>query len=421
MRNAIAALLNVRRPQDLGSPSTVPTSGPQVAAPPTTVVTASVYVPVSTVIDSGGNAISTNYGPVNVPFTFTPSTVTEKATSTSIQNSAGPPSLVTTTVSGVYRSETVTANITYTAPTTVVILSISSSQSGASTVASSGSGTTTSTSGPSPSQTGNNVPVSKHGLASGVVAGIAVGCAAAGAIIAFIVFVLLRNKRGSRVHSAAFVSRTPSERFSSPHLGDSGTPLRQYPSEREKGGAITRSTEEATAENVLSQPKDDGAIKQSVATLFKAIDDHTENYYTDTPFSKGTSASNEITEKLPAGITVQNNVDFDRMLVDHLTRSSAITALITAQVLDCVDFFGDPQKTLLPKVITGFLRSSVGQVKDTHRGFNLFLYSAPLTAIQEAGYYSHASGPALRACLDPASLHKSGHSFMQLWSLWLLI
>jgi hypothetical protein len=385
MRNAITALLHVLRPQDSGSQSTVPASVSSAAIPSIAVVTASVYVPVSTVTDGDGNAIRTSY--VSVPFTYTPSTVTEGVTLAPGQNSAGPFSLVTTIVTGIYvpLREPVSATITYTAPTTSVSISTPNTESTASAASSSSptspafpsnQGATTTTFGLPPSQTGSSVPVSKHGLSSGAVAGVAVGCAVAGAVFAFLVLILMRTKRGSRNRSTTFASRTPSDRFGSRHLGDSGTPLRQYPSKREKGGAITRSVEEATAENVLVQPKDDGAIKQSVATLFKAIDDHTLNYYVDTPFSKAIIASKETTGKLPIGISAQNDVNFDKLLGDHLTRSSAITALITAQVLDCIDFFGDPEKTLLPKVITSFLRSSIDQVKDTHRGFNLLLYLA---------------------------------------------
>ncbi len=79
-------------------------------------------------------------------------------------------------------------------------------------------------------------------------------------------------------------------------------------------------------------------------------------------------------------------MDFEALLADRVSRSSAITALITAQILDAIDFFGVTEKSLLPEMVTTFLRSSAGQLKDDQSMFKSTLRKIRvLTAIQEAG------------------------------------
>jgi hypothetical protein len=138
---------------------------------------------------------------------------------------------------------------------------------------------------------------------------------------------------------------------------------------------------------VLEQPRDDATIKQTVAALFKAVEDHADNYYVDTP-ARSEQAKEPASQSshLPSGITAQSDVDFEALLADRHSRSSAITALITAQILDAIDFFGMTEKSLLPEMVTTFLRSSAGQLKDDQSMFRSTLPNlCVLTAVQEAG------------------------------------
>jgi hypothetical protein len=202
-------------------------------------------------------------------------------------------------------------------------------------------------------------------LSSGAVAGIGIACAVIGALVGVGALFLLMKKHRSGLTSAwGYPGKSRAKQ-----TGNLNSTLRQKRSDRVKSGPIERSVEEVTVNNVLDQPKDDATIKKTVATLFKAIEDHAENYYVNTKSSIGqpTKEVEARSNKLPSGITMQSDVDFDSLLADHYSRSSAITSLITAEVLDAIDFFGVPETSLLPEMVTAFLRSSAAQIKDNQR------------------------------------------------------
>jgi len=151
--------------------------------------------------------------------------------------------------------------------------------------------------------------------------------------------------------------------------GHVGHQMRELPAARNKARNAEIAVEETTVDNVLEQPKDDSTMKQTVAALFKAIEDHAENYYSDTS-SNATYSSKEAllqSNSLASGISMQNGVDFGALLADPTSRSSAVTSLITAMLLDAIDFFGPAETTLLPGIVTGFLSASTRQVKDNQR------------------------------------------------------
>ncbi|KIW66689.1 hypothetical protein PV04_05997 [Phialophora macrospora] len=368
MRNAIAAVLSARSalPQD-----TTTSSGP-APSPPTESTTPSL--PAATTLINV--AISTTTGPGGSPITISaPTPVTY--TPIVVVLTEPEPSHVTTsvnvTVAGTNPSAASTTVVEFTyIPSYSVEVTTGSGQtsltSTSSTVSPESSSIATTGSPPTPDPNSQANHQSDGDLSGGAVAGVAIGCAIAGALIAFgLLFFLMGDRLKKRPYSGGAPSHGNSRHSSSRKPGYLNSTLRQS-GDRAKGGAVERSVEEVTAENVLEQPKDDPTIKQSVASLFKAIEDHADNYYLDTPAtSEQTKEPAGQSSHLPSGITAQNDVDFGALLADRHSRSSAITALITAQILDAIDFFGMTEKSLLPEMVTTFLRSSAGQLKDDQR------------------------------------------------------
>ncbi|OCT51172.1 hypothetical protein CLCR_08442 [Cladophialophora carrionii] len=364
MRNAIAAVLSARSP--LPQDNTATTTSSTATSTETTTASApeatiSVSIGVSTVYGENSSPVSTASALTAVTYTPAVVVLTESE-----------PSLVTTRISvplsgadaGPGGTTYTSLEITYTPLYSVSVVPASESTSTTGTPTSSNA--TVSTSSTGTSSTGSQVIVheSDRGLPGGAVAGVAIGCVIAGALIALgVLFFLMGDRLRKRHHSGTASSPGHPRHSSSKKPGYLNSTLRQR-----KGGAVERSVEEVTAESVLEQPKDDATIKKSVAALFKAIEDHAENYYVDTaarsdPPKEPASQSS----RLPSGIMAQSDVNFEALLVDRHSRSSAITGLITAQILDAIDFFGVTERSLLPETVTKFLRSFTDQLKDDQR------------------------------------------------------
>ncbi|EXJ58199.1 hypothetical protein A1O7_05624 [Cladophialophora yegresii CBS 114405] len=372
MRNAIAAVLSARSPlPQIYTPANTSSTATSTEAT-TTLPEAitSVSIGVNTLYGENGSPVSTASALTAV--TYTPAVVilTESE-----------PSLATTTrvsvpLSGADAGPNNTSytlvEITYTPVYSVLVAPTSESSVASTSESTSTTSTPTSSdaaasnSSAPTSSTSSQVIVhdSGRGLSDGAVAGVAIGCAIAGALIALgVLFLLMGDRLRKRHYPGAASSPAHSRHASSKKPGYLNSTLR-HP----KGGAVERSVEEVTAEAVLEQPKDDATIKQTVAALFKAIEDHADNYYVDTA-ARSDRQKEPATQSThpPSGITAQSNVDFEALLADRFSRSSAITGLITAQILDAIDFFGVTERSLLPEIITKFLRSSADKFKDDQR------------------------------------------------------
>ena len=385
MRNAIAAVLSVRSgllkrqgdPPPTGSPissSASETAGfSSITTSPAVLATTSVEVAVATV--NGFNGANTSFSLATV--TYTPLVVS--VTGSSVDTTVGILVSTSTDPNGAFTNTIFApASFAYTPSVTVstvgALNTTSSTPPATSSNVTTSTGTAQSTATSSLSPTGSKSPDKSNGdLSKGAVAGIAVGCAIIGALITVgVLFFLMKDKLQKKHRSGTTSSRQPGYSGSNQPGYLSGATLRSPRSDRDKGRTVEQSVEEATVETILEQPKDDGSVKQSVAALFKAIEDHAENYYVDTP-ARGVRTTKEPTTRakhLPTGITAQNDVEFELLLADRLSRSSAITSLITAHVLDAIDFFGATERSFLPQMVTSFLRSSAGQVKDNQSKLN---------------------------------------------------
>ncbi|KIV84830.1 hypothetical protein PV11_00584 [Exophiala sideris] len=217
---------------------------------------------------------------------------------------------------------------------------------------------TTATSG-----TTNATQPSQQRLPGGAVAGIAIGCSIAAALIAAgVVFFIMKNTlRKGRHNNPELYSLAPKS---------------SRPKSRKNGGIQSKdgtqleiSAQEISVEHALEQPKDDGTIKQSVASLFKAIEDHVDNFYLDTSVKDIAELAQQKHRQLdlPIGIRSQTDIDFVALLSDPVSRSSAIVSLICAELLDALDFFGTPERSLLPEMITNLLNGSSARAQDNQR------------------------------------------------------
>jgi len=105
-----------------------------------------------------------------------------------------------------------------------------------------------------------------------------------------------------------------------------------------------------------------------VSAFFTLIDGHVENFYHDKLIG-GIAETSDRTNKqsaLPRGLSVQRDVDIDQLLSNPKSRVQAIACLICAEILDSIDPFGDPDRSLLPRVVTSFLRSAPPPDTDSH-------------------------------------------------------
>lgn len=172
------------------------------------------------------------------------------------------------------------------------------------------------------------------------------------------------KKRSHGRHSS---TRGSLDRPKTGHARYLDSALRGNSGNKDKYALVERSAEEVTAETVLEQPRDDSTIKQTVATLFKSIEDHAANYYTDKSMGdvRPLTEHKPSPDDMPSGLRLQPHAELETLLADRASRPSAIVALISAKLLDAIDFFGLPEKSLLPEMVTNFLRASNILSKDS--------------------------------------------------------
>ncbi len=394
MRNAIAAVLSARSallkrqspaPQPPpGSPTT--TSTGEAAATSLSTTSSAVFgttssaVLATTSVDVAITTVTDFNGVSNTSFSLATVTYTPLVVSVTVSSTGATVTIPIGTSTGSNRDFTNTifapASFVYTPSVTIStagVLDATSSTPPAisSNIVTTGTGTGQSATSSSLSGTASHTSGPSNGaLSHGAVAGIAVGCAIIGALLAVGVlwFIMKDSLKKKKEHPTTAPSRQSGYSGSNQPGYLSAGSLRPSQNDREKSRAVERSVEEATVEPVLEQPKDDGTVKQTVAALFKAVEDHSENYFVDTASRSGRSVREFTTgaRPLPTGVATQNDVKFESLLADRLSRSSAITSLITAQILDALDFFGVTEKSLLPQMVTTFLRSSTTQIKDNH-------------------------------------------------------
>jgi hypothetical protein len=173
----------------------------------------------------------------------------------------------------------------------------------------------------------------RSGLSGGAVAGVAIGCLVAGALIAGLVLQLCcgkrrgRHARGSEVGAIALI---PPEKgaLSNTHSLHAGNPL--------QSGANT----------VLPQPLEDQAIAGEVSKIGSLIKNHVQSYYHNKPVTPGLMDHDDLAalgRSLPISAGTLNT------LLDNTgTREIALRFCIAWAIVKRLQNYGNPSESFLP-------------------------------------------------------------------------
>jgi hypothetical protein len=184
----------------------------------------------------------------------------------------------------------------------------------------------------------------KQGLSSGPVAGVGIGCAIAGALIAgLIVFLLLRWKRRPEYEptNPYYVAAEKGA------MTGGGSPIR--------GGAVTN------VDRLLPQPAEDDAIIGTLSKIRDDIKNHVQNYYHNSHIQPELVDDTEVME-LAHTISVAPST-VRRLLLNPETRVPAIRLFLGHLILTSCTGQSKSRMTLLPQEVsslTNFLMATEG-------------------------------------------------------------
>lgn len=208
-----------------------------------------------------------------------------------------------------------------------------------------------STKNPNPPQKPNHSSNSNP-ISSGAAAGIGIGSAAAGALIAaFIVWLLMRRSRRSRRPA-----RTESIRLNGfASTGKAGP----------GGNSSDVSSAAAVVERTLPQPADDQAISGEISRLRTLIKNHAQSYYHSSP----ARASATGVDQAALGAIAMGNMPIitstlTSLLSNPSTRMSAIRFCIAWTAISRIDLGCEPVASFLPPEIATCLVSMTGMRDD---------------------------------------------------------
>jgi hypothetical protein len=196
-------------------------------------------------------------------------------------------------------------------------------------------GITTTTGAPTSKAT--SVNQGNTGVSGGAVAGVAIGCLIAGAVIALIAGFFL-YRRQSRRHPAAYHQS---------HL--------PYDSETKSGAAVTSTAVPAAGRNtdsLLPQPVEDAAITKELSKIRDNIKNHVQTYYQFQPVSGG------IVNSELAALATATGLDttvITAMLVTPSMRGDIMRLFIAWSVLSRCEEGRQP--TLLPLELVAMLEA----------------------------------------------------------------
>ena len=272
------------------------------------------------------------------------------SSSTTIQPSSSQPPASSTTISSAAISSV--SSLSGSASSFVVPTTTSSSTSLNS------SATSTSSTKPTFAPSNHQKQPGGH-LSDGAVAGVAIGAAVIGALIAAAaLYFLMKNRLSKNQRSAG-------------HAGDPGMAMatQRRRSDRQPNGLQNDQTSQkalpvANTDEILPQPYSDGQMKQEVEQFFSFVGDHVDpSLYHDRQLNLGGGSGQGV---LPSGIASQQDVPFDDLLANPRTRFAAITSLVCAEMLAAIDFNGAPARSLLPALVTSFIRQSSSRSDNSH-------------------------------------------------------
>jgi hypothetical protein len=182
---------------------------------------------------------------------------------------------------------------------------------------------------------------------TGEVAGIAIGTAIAGAVLAALVIMFLVQKQKKK---GGYGQRRSSQRKVTSKRQES-----DYHSPKDQEEASQRVVVPVDWDKILPQPMDDAGVKNEVTNLFQTIKGHVDNFYhskhvvDETPIYK--SAPDSVGPPKP-----RRDLELQLRLDDPNTRPAAISQLLCSRILDNIDPYGNPERSLLPQALFPILQ-----------------------------------------------------------------
>ncbi|OAP60533.1 hypothetical protein AYL99_05535 [Fonsecaea erecta] len=189
----------------------------------------------------------------------------------------------------------------------------------------------------SPAATGTSQTIhptaSKH-LSAGAVAGVAIGCAALGAILAFLFMVFLR--------------RSQTKSSSRHRKGHSRLTHQSLRSDKDPDKSLVRPSVTAVGAQTnvnldafLPQQADDAMVKQKVLLLFDQIELHVDNYYSDQPFQLTVEQQGELsrfgTPELPMPLGALLDTSNRKVaVIKHCLAFHAVQLVSPSSASDCL-------------------------------------------------------------------------------------
>ncbi|KIW32227.1 uncharacterized protein PV07_03787 [Cladophialophora immunda] len=202
-------------------------------------------------------------------------------------------------------------------------------------------------------------PTGSNHLSAGGIAGVAIGCAALGALLAFLFMVLLRRSQTKS-----------SSRHRQAHSRLSNKSLR---SDKDPDKSLARPSVAAIAvqpnvniDAFLPQQADDATVKQRVLLLFDQIELHVDNYYSDQPLQLTPEQQSELsrfgTPELPMPLGILLNTSQRKVtIIKHCLAFHVVQLVSPSHGSDC----------LLPYEVSNVLVLSTPKSGD--RNFHLAL------------------------------------------------
>jgi hypothetical protein len=189
---------------------------------------------------------------------------------------------------------------------------------------------------------------------TGAAAGIGVGCAVVGALLALMLSYLFFRKREARQ------SRRRSSRMQKSNPG--------FLSDKESAAVVTqRQTIDSDLDRLLPQEADDSTVRKKASTLFDQLELHVENYYRDVQVSITPAMESELSRSSSPYLSVPlvaflDSTSRPRQLIKH-SLAFHVNNLTSAAV--------DSTRSLLPPEIVEMVKA-VNKRKPTP-GTHIFL------------------------------------------------
>ncbi|KAH6881646.1 hypothetical protein BKA58DRAFT_306630 [Alternaria rosae] len=238
-------------------------------------------------------------------------------------------------------------------------------------------GTTTSTSIANPNP---QLQTTNEGISTGATAGIAIGCFAAGALLAGLIFWFCRRKRG-RPNTQYPAENTSALASQEKGFSASAIPLSE---KRSSVAALGRG---------LPQPLEDKAISGDVSKISNAIKNHVQSYYHTSRVNPGLIDYEDL-HALGSGLPVSVGT-LTTLIGNAATREIALRFIIAWVVVSKLQPSKDPTKSFLPAEVAQCYQAVATGDRGYQAQTSLMARWRVMTAeLMQSSYIRNAFGPS---------------------------